>query len=48
VEVEHKRAKGIIVFRWKLLDQVCVFAGLVDGVLDGGCKDELVMKGICQ
>jgi hypothetical protein len=48
VEVEHKRAKGIIVFRWKLLDQVRVLGGLVDGVLNGGRKDKLVMKDICQ
>jgi hypothetical protein len=48
VKVMHKHAKGIIVFCWKLFDQVCILAGLLDRIRDGGCKDELVVKNISQ
>ena len=48
VQVEQEGAKGIIMLRWKLLNQVGVFAALDDGILNGRCEYELVVKGKCQ
>ena len=48
VQVKHEDAKGIIVFRWKLFNQVGIFGGSVDRILNGRRKDELVVKGECQ
>jgi hypothetical protein len=48
VQVKHEDTKGIIVFRWKLFDQVGIFSGSMDWIWNGRCKDELVVKGKCQ
>lgn len=34
VQVVHEGAKGIIMLRWKLLDQVGVFGALDDGIVN--------------
>ena len=44
MQVKHESAKGIIMLRWKLLDQVGIFGGFVDGISDVGGKHELVVK----
>lgn len=44
VQVKHESAKGIIMFRWKLLDQVGVFGAFVDGISKVRGKHELVVK----
>ncbi len=48
MQVEHQGAKGIIVLRWKLLNQVGVFRTLMDGILNGSREYELVVKDECQ